>query len=176
MAVLAALVLFAVLLIGPPLVAASSHALALSEAAYRAGSLVFGGGHVVLPLLERAFVPAGWISADAFLAGYGGAQAVPGPLFTFAAFLGAAQGMAPTGVTGCNDRAGRGLPAGAAADLRHAALLGWNKGLLQPDRHRRPGAGDRRIREVRLLPLTCAMRTLYRWPGARKQLAEGGAS
>jgi chromate transporter len=101
---IAALVLFAALLLGlPPLVAASgggSHALALAEAAYRAGSLVFGGGHVVLPLLERAFVPTGWISADAFLAGYGVAQAVPGPLFTFAAFLGAAQGLWPNGVLG----------------------------------------------------------------------------
>ncbi len=56
---------------------------------YRAGSLVFGGGHVVLPLLEREFVPTGLISEEAFLAGYGVAQAVPGPLFTFAAYLGA---------------------------------------------------------------------------------------
>ncbi|WP_096190600.1 chromate transporter [Evansella halocellulosilytica] len=56
---------------------------------YRAGSLVFGGGHVVLPMLEREVVPAGWISEDAFLAGYGAAQAVPGPLFTFASYLGA---------------------------------------------------------------------------------------
>jgi chromate transporter len=55
---------------------------------YRSGSLVFGGGHVVLPLLEREFVPTGWISEEAFLAGYGAAQAVPGPLFTFAAYIG----------------------------------------------------------------------------------------
>ena len=97
----AALVLFAVLLVGLPLGAAGGpHALALAEASYRAGSLVFGGGHVVLPLLERAFVPTGWIPADAFLAGYGVAQAVPGPLFTFAAFLGAAQGLWPNGVLG----------------------------------------------------------------------------
>lgn len=98
---IAALVIFSVLLVGLPLLAAAgSHALALAEASYRAGSLVFGGGHVVLPLLERAFVPTGWISADAFLAGYGVAQAVPGPLFTFAAFLGAAQGFPPNGVLG----------------------------------------------------------------------------
>ncbi|MDJ0389503.1 chromate efflux transporter [Roseomonas sp. E05] len=99
---LAALVLFAMLLLGlGPLVAASgSHALALAGASYRAGALVFGGGHVVLPLLERAFVPTGWIPADAFLAGYGVAQAVPGPLFTFAAFLGAAQGLWPNGALG----------------------------------------------------------------------------
>jgi chromate transporter len=97
---IAALVLFAVLLLALPLLAGASHALALAEASYRAGALVFGGGHVVLPLLERAFVPPGWIGADAFLAGYGVAQAVPGPLFTFAAFLGAAQGLAPNGVAG----------------------------------------------------------------------------
>lgn len=99
---LLALLAFAVLLIGlPPLAAATgAHAVALADAAYRAGALVFGGGHVVLPLLERAFVPSGWITADGFLAGYGVAQAVPGPLFTFAAFLGAAQGLAPNGLAG----------------------------------------------------------------------------
>lgn len=63
--------------------------LAMFDSFYRSGSLVFGGGHVVLPLLEREFVPTGWISAEEFLAGYGAAQAVPGPLFTFAAYIGA---------------------------------------------------------------------------------------
>ncbi|MEA3644289.1 MAG: chromate transporter, partial [Lamprobacter sp.] len=63
--------------------------LALFEVFYRAGALVFGGGHVVLPLLEASLVEPGWISADAFLSGYGAAQAVPGPLFTVAAYLGA---------------------------------------------------------------------------------------
>ena len=63
--------------------------IALFDSFYRAGALVFGGGHVVLPLLEREFVPTGWVNAEAFLAGYGAAQAVPGPLFTFAAYLGA---------------------------------------------------------------------------------------
>ena len=63
--------------------------IALFEAFYRSGALVFGGGHVVLPLLREAFVAPGWVSDDAFLAGYGAAQAVPGPLFTFAAYLGA---------------------------------------------------------------------------------------
>lgn len=63
--------------------------IAMLDSFYRSGSLVFGGGHVVLPLLEREFVPNGWISKEAFLAGYGAAQAVPGPLFTFAAYLGA---------------------------------------------------------------------------------------
>jgi chromate transporter len=62
---------------------------AMFDSFYRSGSLVFGGGHVVLPLLEREFVPTGWLSEEAFLAGYGAAQAVPGPLFTFAAYLGA---------------------------------------------------------------------------------------
>lgn len=67
---------------------------------YRAGSLVFGGGHVVLPLLETEIVGAGWINKDTFLAGYGAAQAVPGPLFTFASFLGASHGVGATGLAG----------------------------------------------------------------------------
>ncbi|MBI0577208.1 chromate efflux transporter [Neobacillus cucumis] len=67
----------------------ASHTLALFDSFYRSGALVFGGGHVVLPLLEKEFVPLGWISKESFLAGYGAAQAVPGPLFTFAAYLGA---------------------------------------------------------------------------------------
>jgi chromate transporter len=62
---------------------------AMLDSFYRSGSLVFGGGHVVLPLLEREFVPSGWLNKEAFLAGYGAAQAVPGPLFTFAAYIGA---------------------------------------------------------------------------------------
>ena len=81
---------FFVLLIGLPLAAASggNATLAAFDAFYRAGSLVFGGGHVVLPLLRAAVVPSGWVSDADFLAGYGAAQAVPGPLFTFAAYLG----------------------------------------------------------------------------------------
>ncbi|GAB0115887.1 chromate efflux transporter [Acidisoma sp. C75] len=71
---------------------ARAGALALFEAIYRAGALVFGGGHVVLPLLHDAVVNSGWVTNDAFLAGYGFAQAVPGPLFTFAAYLGAIAG------------------------------------------------------------------------------------
>ena len=84
--------LYGVLLLGLPLLSARfPHGyLALAEAFYRAGALVFGGGHVVLPLLRDALVPQGWISDDSFLAGYGLAQAVPGPLFTVAAYLGAA--------------------------------------------------------------------------------------
>ncbi|MGD9617283.1 MAG: chromate efflux transporter [Alphaproteobacteria bacterium] len=86
----AAAILFFVLLIGLPWLAAAflSRALALFDSFYRSGSLVFGGGHVVLPLLQAEVVPPGWVSEDAFLAGYGAAQAVPGPLFTFAAYLG----------------------------------------------------------------------------------------
>jgi chromate transporter len=82
------LALFALLLFGLPLLR-GWHAAALFDAFYRSGALVFGGGHVVLPLLHEAFVPSGWVSDDVFLAGYGAAQAVPGPLFTFASYLGA---------------------------------------------------------------------------------------
>ncbi|TAK82360.1 MAG: chromate efflux transporter [Betaproteobacteria bacterium] len=81
--------IFAVLLLGLPLAAHGGRLLAVIEAFYRAGALVFGGGHVVLPLLREAVVAPGWISEDEFLAGYGAAQAVPGPLFTLAAYLGA---------------------------------------------------------------------------------------
>ncbi|MBQ0921892.1 chromate efflux transporter [Hydrogenophaga aromaticivorans] len=96
------LALFFALLLSLPLLlqAMPSQALALVDAFYRAGALVFGGGHVVLPLLQASVVPPGWVSSDAFLAGYGAAQAVPGPLFTFAAFLGAAMQTAPTGWAG----------------------------------------------------------------------------
>jgi chromate transporter len=96
------LFLFFLLLGGLPLLASlfSHPALAMTDAFYRAGSLVFGGGHVVLPLLQAAVVPSGWVSGDAFLAGYGAAQAVPGPLFTFAAFLGASMQKVPSGLMG----------------------------------------------------------------------------
>lgn len=96
------LAIFFLLLIGLPLLAAAapSHALQMFEAFYRAGSLVFGGGHVVLPLLQASVVPPGWVTNDAFLAGYGAAQAVPGPLFTFAAYLGAVMGPQPNGWLG----------------------------------------------------------------------------
>jgi chromate transporter len=89
-----ALCLFFGLLLGLPFAAAhgAGRAVELCDAFYRSGSLVFGGGHVVLPLLQAEVVPRGWVSKDAFLAGYGAAQAVPGPLFTFAAYLGAVIG------------------------------------------------------------------------------------
>ncbi|TWI70765.1 chromate transporter [Desulfobotulus alkaliphilus] len=84
------LVLFVLLLAGLPVAAQfwPAHGLLFVDAFYRAGALVFGGGHVVLPLLEAEVVQSGWVSPDVFLAGYGAAQAVPGPLFTFAAYLG----------------------------------------------------------------------------------------
>jgi chromate transporter len=96
------LALFFALLAGLPLLAAGipSQGLALLDSFYRSGSLVFGGGHVVLPLLQAEVVPPGWVSNDAFLAGYGAAQAVPGPLFTFAAYLGAVMGPWPNGWLG----------------------------------------------------------------------------
>jgi chromate transporter len=97
-----AAVLFFALLFGLPLVtaAAPSHALAEFDSFYRSGALVFGGGHVVLPLLQAAVVPPGWVSNDGFLAGYGAAQAMPGPLFTFSAYLGTVMGPAPNGWLG----------------------------------------------------------------------------
>lgn len=95
---IAALIAFAALLFGLPVLSAglsqtapagAGAAVALADAFYRAGALVFGGGHVVLPLLQAEVVPPGWVTPDAFVAGYGAAQAVPGPLFSFAAYLGA---------------------------------------------------------------------------------------
>jgi len=77
-----------------------SQALAVVDSFFRAGSLVFGGGHVVLPLLQAEVVPPGWVPLEQFVAGYGAAQAVPGPLFTFAAYLGAMMGPRPNGVSG----------------------------------------------------------------------------
>lgn len=96
------LAIFFILLAGLPLVAAgtSSHGLKLIDAFYRTGSLVFGGGHVILPLLQDAVVLPGWVSPDVFLAGYGAAQAIPGPLTTFAAYLGAIMTPAPNGMAG----------------------------------------------------------------------------
>jgi chromate transporter len=90
------------LLVGLPLARTvlSSQTLALFDSVYRSGALVFGGGHVVLPLLQAQVVPTGWVGQDQLLAGYGLAQAVPGPLFTFAAYLGAAMGPQPNGVLG----------------------------------------------------------------------------
>ncbi|HEY7245203.1 MAG TPA: chromate efflux transporter [Xanthobacteraceae bacterium] len=97
-----ALTAFFALLAGLPVARsfATSQSVALFEAFYRSGALVFGGGHVVLPLLREAFVTPGWVSDNTFLAGYGAAQAVPGPLFTFAAYLGTIASPSPHGVLG----------------------------------------------------------------------------
>ena len=97
----AALVLFVALLLMPLFVSgAAGQAIALFEAFYRSGALVFGGGHVVLPLLQAEVVGPHWVTNETFPAGYGLAQAVPGPLFTFAAYLGAAMAPTPNGVVG----------------------------------------------------------------------------
>ena len=97
-----ALLLYFALLVLLPLAARVTHphAVQLMDSFYRSGALVFGGGHVVLPLLRAEVVPPGWISESDFLAGYGAAQAVPGPLFTFAAYLGAVMQPPPNGVLG----------------------------------------------------------------------------
>ena len=99
---ISALIAFVALLVGlPALTAATGDAtIRLIDIFYRAGALVFGGGHVVLPLLEAELVPTGLVDHDTFLAGYGAAQAVPGPLFTFAAFLGASMTTGPSGILG----------------------------------------------------------------------------
>jgi len=99
---LAALALFFALLVALPILRylTGSPALAVFDGFYRAGALVFGGGHVVLPLLQAEVVPPGWVSNEQFLAGYGAAQAVPGPLFTLAAYLGAVMRPWPTGWLG----------------------------------------------------------------------------
>ncbi len=96
------LALFFVLLVALPIGRhlTGSPPLAVFDSFFRAGSLVFGGGHVVLPLLQAEVVPPGWVTNEEFVAGYGAAQAVPGPLFTFAAYLGAVMGPRPNGVGG----------------------------------------------------------------------------
>jgi chromate transporter len=98
----AALVVFFALLVALPALRylAPAQPIAVFDSFYRAGALVFGGGHVVLPLLQAEVVPPGWVSNEQFLAGYGAAQAVPGPLFTFAAYLGAVMEPRPNGWVG----------------------------------------------------------------------------
>ena len=98
----ASLALFFALLFLLPVLASAwpSQGLALADSFYRSGSLVFGGGHVVLALLKAEVLPTGWVSEDVFLAGYGAAQAVPGPLFTFSAYLGTVMESPPAGWVG----------------------------------------------------------------------------
>ena len=95
-------IIFFALLVGLPIFRQihPSHAIEVFDSFYRVGSLVFGGGHVVLPLLQFEVVGPGWVTNEQFVAGYGAAQAVPGPLFTFAAYLGAVMGSEPNGWTG----------------------------------------------------------------------------
>jgi chromate transporter len=95
-----ALAAFFALLIVLPILGTQSQGIKFFDAFYRSGALVFGGGHVVLPLLNKAFVTPGWVSQDSFLAGYGAVQAVPGPLFAFTAYLGAVGKPSPHGVAG----------------------------------------------------------------------------
>jgi chromate transporter len=97
-----ALSLFGLLLISLPVLASllANPGLGLASIFYRTGALTFGGGHVVLPLLEREVVGRGWLDLETFLSGYGLMQALPGPLFSFAGFVGTAQGYGPGGVTG----------------------------------------------------------------------------
>jgi chromate transporter len=99
---LGAWIIFFTLLLGLPLLRqmAPSHALEVFDSFFRVGSLVFGGGHVVLPLLQAEVVGPGWVTNEQFVAGYGAAQAVPGPLFTFSAYLGTVMGAEPNGWTG----------------------------------------------------------------------------
>jgi chromate transporter len=134
-----ALVLFFGLLLALPFAARLGHPFALLDAFYRTGALVFGGGHVVLPLLQKATVTTGWVDNSTFLAGYGAAQAVPGPLFSFAAFLGAAMRETPNGWSGALLCLGAiylpsfllvigALPAWHAAQ-RHAAMRSALKGV-----------------------------------------------
>lgn len=99
-----ALAAFALLLIGLPVAVAitQDQTIAVFDAFYRSGALVFGGGHVVLPLLQTAVVDPGWVSTNAFLTGYGAAQAMPGPLFTVSAYLGAVMSAPPNGLLGAS--------------------------------------------------------------------------
>lgn len=99
---IAAWIVFSVLLFGLPLLRqiAPSSGLEVFDSFFRVGSLVFGGGHVVLPLLQAEVVGPGWVTNEQFVEGYGAAQAVPGPLFTFSAYLGAVMNAAPNGWSG----------------------------------------------------------------------------
>lgn len=119
------LIAFFTLLVLLPLGASSGlPGVSLFDAFYRSGALVFGGGHVVLPLLQAEVVDPGWISNDAFLAGYGITQAMQGPLFTFAAYLGAVMGHEPSGPTGAAIALFGSIPSGFSAAFGCASLLG----------------------------------------------------
>ena len=142
----AALALFLILLVALPLAgAAAPHSLlALAGIFYKAGALVFGGGHVVLPLLRDALVPQGWLSDNAFLAGYGVAQAIPGPLFTFSAYLGAVVAPACFDPPLVGDRADLHVSARGADRARRSA--GMVVARPPPCGARRTGRDQRRRR------------------------------
>lgn len=124
-ALLFLVVFFALLLLLPLLAASTGNStLRLIDGFYRAGSLVFGGGHVVLPLLQAEVVETGLVDRDAFLAGYGATQAVPGPLFTFSAYLGAVMKTPPLGNRGSRHCAGSDLRSFCPAHHRRASVLG----------------------------------------------------
>ena len=126
-----ALVIFALLLLGLPLLRGpGGQPVALFDSFYRAGALVFGGGHVVLPLLHATVVDPGWVSDDRFLAGYGMAQAVPGPLFTFAGVPRCRVDPGAQRGPGRDHRARRALPARAPPGLGRAAVLGFAAGSV----------------------------------------------
>jgi chromate transporter len=132
-AAIGCLAAFALLLVGLPFAAAAlgDPTLGLASVFYRTGSLVFGGGHVVLPLLQSEVVERGWLDRDTFLSGYGAVQALPGPLFSFAAFVGASQQAAPGGWVG-------GLVAVTAIFLPSLLLIAgllpfWDRLKLRPE-------------------------------------------
>ena len=170
-----ALVLFAALFLLTPLVTArtGSQGLALFDAFYRSGALVFGGGHVVLPLLQAEVVTPGWVSNADFLAGYGMAQAVPGPLFTFAAYLGAIRTRAQRAGWSA-DCTRRLVTAGAAAGLRHAAVSGMRYACVPPPRPpcaapMPPSSASLAPRStIRCGPAPCSPRAISpsRWPAS----------
>ncbi|MCP2015120.1 chromate transporter [Deinococcus sp. HSC-46F16] len=168
------------LLLAVPLMAALGPGWALFATTFQAGALVFGGGHVVLPLLEAGFVP-GYVTPSTFLAGYGAANAVPGPLFTFATYLGAAQSALPAWagalISTCGIFLAGGLlmagalPFWAALSARPAArsaLAGLNAGvvglLLAALYHPVFTAGIREPRHLALALLAYAALTAGRWP------------
>ncbi len=163
------LVTFLALLIGLPWLAqeSGSHALQLVDAFYRAGSLVFGGGHVVLPLLQSAVVTPGWVGQDLFLAGYGATQAMPGPIFTFAAFLGAVEAVPPNGWAGA-------LLATVSIFLSSFLLVGGLLPFWETLRHR---AGVRAaLRGVNAAVVGVLLAALYNpiWIGAVHTSADFG--
>ena len=146
--------LFALLLLGLPLASAGlgEQAVRVFAAFYRSGALVFGGGHVVLPLLQSAVVPPGWVSGQDFLAGYGMAQAMPGPLFSFAAYLGTVMKPFPNGIAGA-------LLCLVAIYLPSFLLVMGALPLWQAVRHR-PGFG-RALRGINAAVVGLLLAALY---------------